>query len=426
MSDGMNSNIRFLIDQFENRYHNISIKLDILPSMPEDRSSYITTLRQQIENGTGPDVFLLPTSEMLILDTPKEFTYRTIDPLFTNMEVAMRHEFFLDISKFYDSDIELKKEELVKSVMNAGVVEGARYVLPLRFELPVIYAFPEELEKIGIESSILDNSIFDLMDYALTQKNALFAYGIEHPSLAVFSDLIDYNNMNVKLSTETVRSYMGKYQGLVELIGQQPLQFNFKPSLEYPLDMQGNRKPLYIDQLNHVLNYLAIAKKQGEKLELYPLRSDNGDVIATVTYFGAISSKCKHSDVAYMFLRQFLSPDSQWEQTRKSPIQEQHYGLIEKGWPVRMHGSVNELWSQQKMQNIHSDFTEVRNYELSDEAIQALCEEINIVRFPFPTSFRGVLYSLNDFQNKNIPSNVSLDELSSNFIAELNQNLIPQ
>lgn len=422
LSDGMNATAQLLIEQFEQQYENVTIRLDILPSQKEERAVRLNELRENLKQGTGPDIFLLPTREILVLDSPNEYTYRTIEPLFANVELAMQNGQFADISQLYDGDSELDTDKFEKPVMEAGTIGEARYVLPLRYDLPVIYAFSEDLREIGINPSHLDNNIDELMEYAISENNATFACGLEHTSLAVFSHLIDYEKMKVDISADTIRNYMQKFQALEETIGTQISQRG-KLSLQYPLPDKKERLPLYIDQLNDAFTYLTIAQSEGKELTMHPLRSCNGDVVASVTYYGAISSSCQNTDAAYAFLRQFLFEDSQWERNRKEPVEAQHGGLIENGWPVRSCGSVVELWSRLKMQDVHRNFQQIKNYEFSDESVPILAEQIDFVRFPFPNSFRASLYSLNDFQCGNAASAVSIDELASNLISELDLHL---
>lgn len=86
----------------------------------------------------------------------------------------MRRGVFLDIGGFYDSDTELKTEQLQQDVMAAGTLDGGRYLLPLRYDFPVLYADAEGLQSLGLE---LDGSWGNLADAALALGSPVFANG---------------------------------------------------------------------------------------------------------------------------------------------------------------------------------------------------------------------------------------------------------
>lgn len=75
-----------------------------------------------------------------------------------------------------------------------------------------------------------------------------------------------------------------------------------------------------------------------------------GDLIADVTYFGAVGASCRHPELAYEFLRLFLSEDAQWEVNRSRSTQGFQAGLIAAGWPVRAEGAAEYLWQNMEFQ----------------------------------------------------------------------------
>lgn len=82
VADGMNYQVDIVIEMLKSKYPNTEFNLDILPTTEPERTTYISQVRKQIENGQGPDLFLLPTNEVLALDEPEQYTYVQVDPFF--------------------------------------------------------------------------------------------------------------------------------------------------------------------------------------------------------------------------------------------------------------------------------------------------------------------------------------------------------
>ena len=128
---GMTSLVEKLIDTFQSDHPELQVELQVIPtyyfqSDKDKRDAVLQEIRTAMAEGNGPDVFLLPAAQ------------KNGEPLFVDVNLAMRDGVFADISTYYDADTELDKEGLVTAVMDAGMVDGARYVLPLRYDMPVL------------------------------------------------------------------------------------------------------------------------------------------------------------------------------------------------------------------------------------------------------------------------------------------------
>ena len=134
----MNGQLYMIEQAYEKQHKDVDIRVEYLPTEQQERDVYLQQLRTQILRGGGPDLYLLPTDNTLVLDEPIQYTRVETEPLFSDVELAMRNGLFYDISHFYDKDDALGKESLNPYIMDAGVVGGKRYVLPLRYDLPGI------------------------------------------------------------------------------------------------------------------------------------------------------------------------------------------------------------------------------------------------------------------------------------------------
>lgn len=421
-ADGMNAIAGQLAEQFQAEHENVTIRLDILPTGEAERAAYLETLSGQ--DGSGPDIYLLPTSTLLTLDSPNPYTYQWITPLIPDVESAMRSGCFADISALYDADSALGKEALSESVMEAGVVDGSRYVLPIRYNMPVLYAFPEDLEALGVEMDLSECSIDEWMQYVISLGDSTLACGAEYAAFyayQVFSNLIDYDQGAVTLSAEEVEAYLKLFQQLEALIGTE-IGHRDTVSVENYAAGYWQQFPARIDALASAPVYAAIAQLEGKSLTMYPLRSTSGETIASVSYYGAVSARCAEPEAAYAFLRLFLLEQAQWEQTRPGPASEQLSGLLEKSWPVRVSGSIAPLWDNLKQQA--TGYNPLSTVELAEDSLSILNAQIDAVSFPISTDFSSLLFSLND--SGNTPSDADIRALAAEFLQSLQAGLSGQ
>lgn len=404
-ADGMNAETQKIIKQFKNQYINANIRLDILPTSQPEREQYLEQLHLQDEEGLGPDIFLLPTSNVLVIESEGQYSNCFVDPLFSNVDVAMREDQFLDINGLYSADQALNKENLVDSVMGAGVVGDARYVVPLRFNLPVLYSFSDEIEKHGVDPEYLNTNIDEWMDYVISKQDPVLACGAEYRSFNAFSHFINYEKEEVELRGEDLSSYMLKLQKIEALVGNEAGHRSYAWIDTYVNGLL-DTYPARIGPLSEALTYVAISKAEEKELTMHPVRTADGDYVATVSYYGAIGKNCTNPTAAYLFLRMFLLEESQWEINRSENCESQYSGLLEQSWPVRALGSVEPLWENQKKQvsilsldnaTASKKSSVIRNVEINQEDIEILNIAIDIARFPLPfdRTMRGYLSQMN-------------------------------
>lgn len=434
VSDGMNYQAKLAVDMLQEKYPNTKIVLDILPVDTEQRAEYLANLRDQIEAGTGPDIFLLPTNEVLTLDEPQSYTYIQIDPLFSNVAIEMRRGTFADVNSMFSRDNSIDKQLLNTSIMEAGIVDKCQYVIPLRYDAPVIYVFEDMFGEYGIDNNIFSCGFDEWMQVVSQTQDPVLACGAEYTSIHVFSELIDYDSPEVILSSAKLCDYLLAFQTVQGLIGREVSHRTPANHIGY-LSGTWEPFPVQIAELSHAIYYAAIAKSENRSLAMYPLRTVEGDPIAYVTYYAAIASYCKNPDLAYAYISILLSEEFQWGKERPLPATEQYPGLVDSSWPVLSYGSVAPLWDNLKTQmdiryrttdselseKLESRKQDILNTSLEDTDIPIIYEKYTSVVFPFMLSkrFDAILSELNDFSNNNIPSDVNIKELAEEVIEYL-------
>ena len=388
IEEGSDETIRFdellmqQIEFYEVLHKNVEFVLEYIPKT-DGNDVVLQRIRSEMLAGDGPDIFLLSCEQ----------NYKT-QPLITDVNQAMRNGMFTDISKYYDADNELGKDALNSTVMDAGVVNGARYVLPIRYNFPVAYVDADRLTE--MELSAVKQGVLSLMDTVAQSEdkriasNALLANVRAQYTLNFFPNILDYDNQEILITKEELMTYMRSYQAVrfIEGDGQNRVHI-FTYLNHFPTPYWAETTDcLLLDDLEAAIANVAMAEVYGVNLEMFPLTAADGSLIADVTFYGAVGAECKHPDVAYDFLRQFLTEDVQWEtkiQTWSDPIKPT--GLGREGWPVRTTGSVSPLAKGLVKQNhgVSSEkMKELKLLEMTDEDIPLLQAKIDKVRFSIP------------------------------------------
>lgn len=369
--DCMNGVTKKLITQFKKNNPNVKTRLDILPTDPEEREIYLQQLRVQIMSGNGPDVFLLPTDEELNNRTSYRNADVTVEKLFLDEYLTMYNGHFTDISEYYDADEALRKEELVTAVMDAGVLDGARYILPLWYDYPVIYAATDRLDSPETDLDVLKSGVItDIMDLAIETENGLLADGVYttyihkiRPCdyLIHFPQFLDYETGKVTLTVDEVAEMLERIRKTTSLsknrykisLGTWPSNLSSLDEL-YVRDnwsLASSPNVLMAGYLHNVVEVAAVAYAEGYDVTMIPVRNASGELVASVSYYGAVGSGCEYPELAYEFLRMFLMEETQWElnRPRENPRKpmvstDGSDSYIVKGFPVRSNCEVENLW----------------------------------------------------------------------------------
>lgn len=190
--------------------------------------------------------------------------------------------------------------------------------------------------------------------------------------------------------------------------------------------------PLHVAGLEEALHNTMIAKAQGKELSMCPLRTSDGSVIASVTYWGAVGSSCDYPDVAYDFLRQFLLQDTQWEKSRSRGDANLSGSFFEEGLPVRSEGAVGSLVESIKKQIVlkkestdeaagNARRESLLELTIDDSDFPVIDTEIDEVRLWNHAEYELVmiLNSLNDSDNGYAPTDVDIEAVASEFVKQL-------
>lgn len=401
MPDHANLLAETLKEEFESIHEDVVIDLDVLPIDAEEREIYLDSLRVQILAGEGPDIYLFPTSNTINYMVGIYGHSTTVDLLFADVTQCMYNGLFYDISEFYDADADIQKDQLMQGVMDAGCIGDARYVLPMHYNMPVIYADTAKLKESGLDMDALESGILDMYQSAIDLGDELWACGVEciKARYSLFPNAIDYETDKVNLTVEELSDFLRLHQQVKTLVGNNYKHRNSLDVYTYVVTDFSHitfRYPMRVGTLNDLINYKMMANANEVDLTVIPVRGVDGTLTAEVTYYGAVSANCQNPELAYEYLSMFLSENAQWDLYRRltkygggNPVGwNDDAGLFAPGWPVLARGAMETIWNRIRSQNFLS-FVDVKNeprqllgIKITDEDISLFETEVDRAIFP--------------------------------------------
>lgn len=404
-SDGMNLQAEIIAERIEEEKPGLTVILEILPTEQGEREIRLKQLRTKIMSGDGPDIYLLPTGSELIFDEPERDKNIPITPLFSDVQQSMRNGVFLDIAELYDSNIATKRYSLNQAIMDAGVINEKRYLLPLRYDVPVIYTRPDLCAEYNLTESLFHSDFLTVAQTILSSDDAEnIAIGLKFPeNLEILGRLLDYEQGKVLLTEQNLADYMQLYQLRNSIAAKSTLGFyekweylrrpyfftggnysdemwDFYNEVAWPQTGQFHHEcfnllseytmqnyhwiscdlPLYTGYLSDVLETIGVSRLTGRDVQIYPLRSMDGSVQAEIAYWGAVGSGCENPDLAFDFLSRFLEIEFQGDIYRPRANREGAYWTwdsepqamrqVEDSLPVRVKDCVPYLWDNLQYQ----------------------------------------------------------------------------
>ena len=219
-SDGMNLQAEMIAERMEKEHPGLTVDLDILPTDPQEREITLKQLRTKIMSGNGPDVYLLPTGNQLTVDylvsetTIRQFRQIEVEPLFSDVSQAMRNGIFRDIQTLYQADQSIGIDSLHTQIMDGGVLDGKRFVLPLLFDLPVLLADSAQTDFYTQNEELPCADAATLVEQLLRQRDwSKVSCGIQLPkSTALLPRMFDYSTEQLLISPDDIACYMRVYQ----------------------------------------------------------------------------------------------------------------------------------------------------------------------------------------------------------------------
>ena len=302
---------------FQQAYPDVPLRIEYAPRDAAEWELYLKQLRTKIMAGQGPDVYLLNKySEEL-----------------SDVEQSMYNGLFLDISTYYDEDTALEKDGFAQSIMDAGVVDGKRYILPFYYNFPVLYVDTQQLASAGISLDTLGKGLSGFAEVIQNLGNTAVTVDptqMEYYYLQnFFSEMIDYETQEVTWPKSQLAEFLCQYRELLTLNQKEYLPWisqsitNYISNEKY-LGQDGTC--IYLGTLNDLVSIVRVAKVTGREIAILPMTAYDGSVCAQISHLGAVGANTDKPELAYEFLRIFLLQETQWEGAGYWPV------LVKNSW----------------------------------------------------------------------------------------------
>ncbi len=323
---GANSSEFFIKDipsQFNSMNKDVKIKVKSIPNY--ELSDYNEKLTAELLDGQGPDIVIVPNN---------------IRKLYLNELV--QKDVFADLNELIKADENFKLSDYYEKVLDAGVFDGKRYLIPTTFSIPALYTTREILTENGIRltSEALDwNSVRQaaLEQQPKVQGKYLLSK-LEPIDIIKNSNVgfIDYKNKKAAFDSNEFRDVLKLYKELSSTTC--PVEKSVEIGMTNPLKndsiVLANGTMGTMGQIYNSYNGL-----EGEYTpEIYPLpayKAGEG-VLAEPLGFMAINGKCKNKEAAWSFIKMVLSNQINTSESASGlPVNKKAYATYERKMQIK-------------------------------------------------------------------------------------------
>jgi len=306
---------------FREKYPNCTIDIEDFASTTE-LSNNLTT---ELLAGEGPDVILF-----------RHYMFKSINKV-------VKSGVFYDINKLIEKDKEFNLNDYNAKVMEAGVFDGKRYVIPLSYYVHAYLTSEEIIAQHGVDLDLKNCNIKQFADFLRKfmnekkegQAEYFFDIPVAFSNYVFFSGLetVDYDKSEVHFDTPEFRQLLNMYKDTLmhaSVPGDLLMQ---KYEGRYWEMMEDNSTvasisipvitPLYLYDSNSVINYYL-----GNKARLYPMPAFevSGKCFAQAYQLAAINNNSRNKELAFGFIKVLMSREIQKTKAiYMAPVNEKAY-----------------------------------------------------------------------------------------------------
>ncbi len=349
--------VPYLRDFTKSKYPNITVNGELVSVYRDGMVDYEATmnlqqsLRTEVVAGGGPDIYIMPAFYR---------GYTGVEPLFKDVKEAMDNGLFLPLDDYIAESNIINLEEYPSVIMDAGVNDFGRVVMPLSYTFPIllyerdVLAEPDKAygrfdELMATEDSLLHDSLREYAPQFIS---------------SVFSSYGDYDSANVIVTAEEIASVLKAAAPEEEIdFSENILVYDYTPfmwdSVLYQLDR--NR-----DSFNPII-----------------VPNDSDGITAYVTWYAAINANCENPAAAFKVFELLFSEEMQsgsykpyaYDAAQNSVLRS--LGTSDGSKGVSVHPSA---FSRPNFVNImdeyNSKITSVRFPSEMDKVLESACEDI--------------------------------------------------
>jgi len=288
--------------EFKRLYPDIELDIiDFGTDLSGARSAYLQTLQTELMSGKGPDLIVSAYFD------------------FPDIRKAIEAGVFYDLDNFLLNDEDFNFDLYNKAVLETGVFNGNRYIMPINYQTPIILTTQENLraESIDINSFKTFTGFYEsIKKYADRHKENNSVFWGQYPEALymVFPwfgiDFYNFDNKTINLQSDELKivldSCKSMYNQRAELnisgySGDSVIALRNKKCLMELLTSHGIGNFLY--------DYGALLHDQNPIFFNKP--TSDGRTIAQISGFTAINNSSNNKQNAYNFIKILLSPSIQ-------------------------------------------------------------------------------------------------------------------
>lgn len=295
--------IELALNRFRQLYPDVEVEL-IKPEY--DIGNYDAKLElyqqmaAQIMAGDGPDVFLVEDAVM-------------------DVEKLVRQGIFADMEPYFTAD-GFDWEPYQQTVMDGGVWNGKRFVIPLTYNFPLLFTTRTALEETGFDVNACGDYMGFLEETTRfmedpTQTRQLFAKPLLIIGVPEYSGIsvADYDARTVDLSSPALRPMLQWYKTVMAAHPGSEATLGYS-DLAYSAGAVRDGKVLWTPSLGGAFDgffYEFAALKTIDEAVMMPIRDMDGGIRAQIEYSVAVRGNSENLQNAYNYLKLLLSPEIQ-------------------------------------------------------------------------------------------------------------------
>ncbi len=302
----------------------VANKLDYSKGMEEPRKKIIT----EIMAGEGPDII-----------------YASNERMFPSIRKMFESGAFCDLNSLIKKDLDFNLSDYNQTVLDSGIINGKRYVIPLSYTIPSLWTTKKILDRnnIHIDSSKWTWKDFfseakKYMDKHNGEKKYFVGFPYDEPQY-IMSDLcgelVDYKNKKTNFNSPKFISFLQDYKAISasvcpndEITTLDKLNNQLKNDSIVTISTDGYISPYHVYSLNSILT-----ERFSEELFLLnnPSLDESSPKSAYPTSMIGVNSNSKFKEEAFEFIKLLLSDNYQ------------SIGMYLSSIPVNIKGYANSV-----------------------------------------------------------------------------------